>query len=163
MENKQSTAAFNIVLCSLLFLLLPAFLFAQQSATRQTAAQEIETLLNASAVTYAQAARFALEASGAAVIESPREAFDYAVQQNLLPKNVSADDSVRLDRLSLLLMRSFDIKGGLFYTLFKSPRYAYRELAFLNVIQGRHDPKMIVTGERLLFYISRILSRREQI
>jgi len=156
MKNKQSTAAFNIVLCSLLFLLLPTFLFAQQST-----AQEIETLLNASAVSYAQAARFVLEASGVIVLSSQREVFDYAVQQNLLPKNVSADESVRLDRLSLLLMRSFDIKGGLFYTLFKTPHYAYRELAFLNIIQGRHDPGMIVTGERLLFYVSRILSQRE--
>ena len=102
-----------------------------------------------------------LEASGVIVLSSQREVFDYAVQQNLLPKNVSADESVRLDRLSLLLMRSFDIKGGLFYTLFKTPHYAYRELAFLNIIQGRHDPGMIVTGERLLFYVSRILSQRE--
>jgi len=156
MKNKQSTAVLFTVLCSLLFLSLPVFLSAQQST-----AQEIETLLNASAVTYAQAARFALEASGAAVIESPQEAFDYAVQQNFLPKNVSVDENARLDRISLLLMRSFNIKGGLFYSLFKTPHYAYRELISLNLIQGRSDPHMAVSGERLLFYITRILSRGE--
>jgi len=155
-KNKPLKTALFTVLCSLLFFLLPSFIFAQQST-----AQELETLLNASAVTYAQAARFALEASGAAVIKNPQEAFDYAVQQNFLPKNVSAGESARLDRLSLLLMRSFQIDGGLFYKMTKSPHHAYRELVSLDIIQGRHDPTMNVTGERLLFYITRILSRNE--
>jgi len=126
----------------------------------QTAADEIETLLNTSAVTYAQAARFVLEASDTLAVADSGEAFRYAVEQKWLPKKVSANDAARLDGVALLLMRSFNIKGGLLYSISKSPHFAYRELAYQDTIQGRADPGMKVTGERLLFLTGRILSQQ---
>ena len=134
---------------------ISAFLFAQ------TAAEEIETFLNTRSVTYAQAARFTLEAAGAMVTSNPEEAFNFALQRKWLPEKVSSGDLARLDRISLLLMRSFDIKGGIFYSMTKAPHYAYRELVYKSVIQGRHDPGMTVSGERLLFYVNRILAIQE--
>jgi len=136
-----------------LCLLIPAFLSAQ------TTADEIETLLNTGAVTYAQAARFVLEASDTLAVSDSGEAFRYAKERNWLPKKVSANETARLDGISLLLMRSFDIKGGLLYTITKSPHFAYRELTYQETIQGRADPAMKVSGERLLFLTGRILSR----
>ena len=96
------------------------------------------------AVTYGQAARFILEASGALATDSLQEAFDYAVEKKWLPSNVSVDENARLDRIALLLMRSFKIQGGIFYTLTKNSHYAYLELVYNNVIMGRHDPAMRV-------------------
>jgi len=130
-----------------------AFLSAQSTAA------EIETLLNTSAVTYAQASRFLLEASNTTKTSNPEEAFSYASQQGWLPKNVAANDRARLDGISLLLMSSFNLKGGALYSLTKSPHYAYRELAYMEVIQGRADPGMNVSGEQLLFITGRILSQ----
>jgi len=132
-------------------------LFAQSPRTHSTA-QEIETLLNAKTVTYAQAARFVLEAANALTTDNSEEAFNYAVQQNWLPKKLSSNDSARLNCISLLLMRSFNIKGGIMYTLTKSPRYAYRELTYLNVIQNWSDPSVFISGEQLLYCINRILA-----
>ena len=119
---------------------------------------EIETLLKTSSVTYAQAARFILKASEAAVISSQKAAFDYAVERNWLPKNVLPDSEARLDKISLLFMQSFHFKGGLFYSLFKNPHYAYRELAARGAFKGKSDPLMAVSGEQLLFITSRLLS-----
>jgi len=45
------------------------------------------------------------------------------------------------------------------YSITKSPHYAYRELAYMEVIQGRADPSMNVSGELLLFITNRILAR----
>jgi len=135
----------------ILFLTSAAFLSAQT-------ADEIETLLNTRAVTYGQAARFVLEASDALVTGSHEEAFRYAVQQNWLPANSSSGDPARFDQISLLLMRSFNMNGGLMYTLTKSSHHAYRELVYRNVIQTRSDPAMIVSGEELLFIVGRLLS-----
>jgi len=129
----------------------------------QTTAEEIETLLRTNAVTYAQAARFVLEASEALVTSNSEEAFRYAAERNWLPKKASVNEQARLDGISLLLMRSFDLKGGLFYSLFKNPHYAYRELSYRNVIQGRADPGMDVSGERLLFLTGRILSQMDDV
>jgi outer membrane protein OmpA-like peptidoglycan-associated protein len=147
----------SLILC---FLIAPAFL-AAQTAGRQSTAQEIETLLGTNAVTYAQAARFALEASDSLAIPDHNEAFRYAQERNWLPKNVSANDTARLDGISLLLMRSFGIGGGIFYTITKNPHYAYRELVYREVIRGRADPAMNVSGELFLFITGRILSVRD--
>jgi len=132
-------------------------LFAQSPRSHSTA-MEIEILLTARTVTYAQAARFVLEAANALTTDNRDEAFNYAVQQNWLPKKLSSNDSARLNNTSLLLMRSFNIKGGIMYTLTKSPHYAYRELTYLNVIQNRSDPSVIISGEQLLYCVNRILA-----
>jgi len=144
------------VLFILCFLTSAALLCAQSTA------DEIETLLNTNAVTYAQAARFVLEAADVSAISDAEEAFRYAQERGWLPKKASADDTARLDGVSLLLMSSFSLKGGIFYSIFKTPHYAYRELAYMETIQGRADPAMKVSGERLLLITGRILGQQEK-
>jgi hypothetical protein len=126
----------------------------------QTAA-EIEALLETPAVSYAQAARIAVKAADVAAVSSLEEAFAFAVERNWLPKNASPDTEARLDGVSLLFMRAFDIKGGLFYSLIKNPHYAYRELERRNAFKGRSDPHNAVSGDQLLFITGRVLSITE--
>ena len=143
----------NFLLCILGFfglVLLPA----------QTAA-EIEILLETPAVTYAQAARFVLKASETAQISNLEEAFSFAAERNWLPRDVSPDSAARLDVVSMLFMKSFGIKGGLLYSIFKNPHYAYRELVNMSAIQGKAYPTRAVSGEQLLFIASRVLSITE--
>jgi hypothetical protein len=138
------------------FLLSTAFLSAQEST-----AQDIENLLNTPAVTYAQAARFILQAADLTPTAlGADEAFCDVSMRNWLPKSVKADDAARLDVISLLLMRAFEVDGGFMYSRTGSPHYAYRELTYKNVLQGRTDPAMLVTGERLIFYVTRLLALR---
>ena len=129
-------------------------------SSAQTAA-EMETLLNTQAVTYAQAARFVLQAANAAAIANPVEAFRFAQEKDWLPQDVSPETPARLDGIALLFMRSFDIKGGLLYSLIKNPHYAYRELVYRQAIQGRVDPHMAVSGYQLIFITNRILEMHE--
>ena len=140
---------FLLTVC--LVLALPAF---AQTAT------ELDGLLDAQAVSYAQAARFVLRAADVADL-SQAEAFRYAEEQKWLPGDASAGGQVRLDGLSLLVMRAFDIKGGFLYSALKSPHYAYRELEYKGIIVGRADPHMIVSGEHFLFILGRVLSLSE--
>jgi len=113
------------------------------------------------AVTYAQASRFVLEASGKMVTYNPYEAFEYASENKWLPGKVSADQNARLDAVSLLILNAFDIKGGIFYSITNNSHYAYRELVYLRHIQGRVDPAMDVSGELLLFIVSSVLTGRD--
>ena len=126
----------------------------------QTAA-EMDTLLNTQAVTYAQAARFVLQAADAATIRNPAEAFRFAQEKAWLPKGVSPETTARLDGISLLFMHAFGIKGGILYSIFKTPHYAYRELVYRSAIQGRVDPQMTVSGYQLIFITNRILESNE--
>jgi len=135
--------------------------FAAGFLTAQTTAVEIETLLNTSAVTYAQAARLTLEASDVIATADGEEAFRYAADRKWLPKNASAHQAARLDGIALLVMRSFGIKGGLFYSISRSPHYAYRELVYKQVVMGRTDPAMAVSGDNFLYMLNRVLSIKE--
>jgi len=153
MNNMKKTGVLRIFLI-LCLLAAPTFLYAQSMA------QEISALLDTKAVTYAQTIRFALEASGTLETRDHDEAFRYVMERKWLPKNISVNDEARLDVISLLLMRSFNIKGGIFYFMFKTPHYAYRELVYRDIIRGRADPAMKVSGELFITMIERILGQR---
>jgi len=129
------------------------------SVAAQSAAEEIETLLASAAVTYAQASRFVLEAAGAATLDDPLEAFHFAMDRNWLPRNAIPDAPARLDGVSLLFMRSFGMRGGIFFTLRGSPRWAYREMEYMGILPGRTIPNQRVSGDTLLYLASRVLAR----
>jgi len=134
-------------------------------AFAQTAA-EIEKLLETEAVSYAQATWLVLEAAGMSPSfegSGADAAFNFAAQQQWLPKKAAAQDKASLEGISLLIMRSFGIKGGLFYSLTKNPHYAYREMVYKDIIQGSSDPQMHVSGNLLLFLVNRVLSRAEEL
>jgi hypothetical protein len=140
------------VICFLLA--APALLYAQTAA-------EIEKLLETEAVSYEQAAWLALEAADLGSFENSA-AFNFAARQGWLPKKAAPSDQASLEGVSFLIMRAFGIKGGLFYSLIKNPHYAYREMVYQDIIQGRADPQMHVSGDLLLFLVNRILSRAEE-
>jgi hypothetical protein len=143
-------------------LLILLFAVCAGNLSAQSTAAEIETLLGTKAITCAQAARFLLEASEKMVTSDPDAAFRYAQERKWLPKDVSADSEARLDEVSLLIMNSFDFKGGILYSITKHPLYAYRELKYNNILQGRIKPEMKVSGDQLLFFTGRTLSRQEE-
>ena len=141
------------------FLLFAVCLFAVLTVFAQTA-DEIENLLSMDAVSYAQAARLVLQAAEDRDMNA-EAAFSFAWEKGWLPKGVKPGDMAKLNGLSLLVMKAFDIKGGLFYTYIGGTNYAYRELVYLSIIQGRSDPAMPVSGDLLLYTVNRVLSLQE--
>jgi hypothetical protein len=136
--------------------LLPTLLSAQT-------ANQLESLLTSNAVTFEQAAWFVLEAAEKLSPEySSEDAFDFAVKQEWLPKNAMSNNPINLRQASLLIMQAFNLKGGPMYSLTKSSHYAYREMVYQNIIQGRADPMMKVSGELLVFLVNRVLFRIDE-
>ncbi|MCL2759321.1 MAG: hypothetical protein FWD22_03835 [Treponema sp.] len=124
-------------------------------------AEEIDHLLTLDTVNYGQAAWLILNAAGVPDMTEPSLAFIYAKEKNWLPGNASIDNNARLDGVSLLIMNAWNLKGGIMYSITKSARYAYRELVYINVIQGRFSPRMAVAPDQLLYMINFILAREE--
>jgi hypothetical protein len=121
-------------------------------------AKRLDGLLDSAEVNYAGAAMIVLPAAGLMGEDvSPEAAFAEALVRGLLPKKAKPDGAVRLGELAFLVMRAFNMKGGLFYTLFPGPRYAYRELVHRQLIQGRNDPALTLSGERLLRILGRMM------
>lgn len=152
------------------FLTLSLFLLLSSPLCAQTAAK-LEALLLEPEINWSTAAAFVLEASDSAessasveagVFSSENSSFILCSENNWLPKNTAPDDTVRFKGIALLLMRSFDLKGGIFFSLTKSPHHAYRELVYRGIIRGKADPDMPVSGRDLLLMINRILAVKEQ-
>ena len=142
-----------------LFVFLCSFVFCQS-------AERLEVLLNTAALSYEQAAAFVLEAADIQMRSEKLEMrngeeFKYAKDRGWLFGNVDGGDRVRLDSVSLLVMKAFELKGGAFYTLFQNPHYAYRELQYKKMIEGKNAPAMLVSGDMLLFILSRVLSHTD--
>jgi hypothetical protein len=143
-----------IVLGIITLLFLPLCLYAQTA--KPSLAADLDRLLEKEAVSWGEAARFVLAAADWRAGLSEERAFTAAVELAGLPKNTAAAGPANLGGVSLLIMRAFDMKGGL-YRVFPTPHYAYRELKYLGLIQGRSDPHMKVSGERFLQILGRVL------
>ena len=153
----------------LVMLIVPALSLSAQTAKLPSAAAEIDTLMRTNAVSAAAAARFILEAANLLPegpsgplkgSEAETAAFNLALSKNWLKG--AASDTVTLKDTAFLIMQSFGFKGGVMYSLTKSPRYAYREMIYNQLIQGSASPGMKVSGERLLHIIGKALSHSEE-
>jgi hypothetical protein len=145
----------KLVLCTV-FIALAGLIFAQT-------ADEMDRILDASEITYTQAARFVLAAANA--LPAGGDAFAAAKGNDWLPggaKTISADSPISLGGLSLLIMKAFDLKGGILYSFFPNPRYACRELVYLQIIQGKTDPGGSVDGVSFLQILNRVLAYTEE-
>ncbi|AEF82032.1 hypothetical protein [Leadbettera azotonutricia] len=138
--------------------LLACAVFLAAGIFAQTA-EQLEGLLDTAEVTYMSATLFVLQGAGI-VGESAHAdaAFAEARSRSFLPRNIAENTPVTLGGLSFLMMRAFDIKGGMWYRLFPGPRYANRFLVYHKLIQGSTDPSQKVSGEQLLRILGRVLN-----
>ena len=138
------------------------FLFLLPVLAQAQTAADMDALLETQAVNAAQAARFVLEAAdllpaGLSGAEAESAAYDLAKSKGWT--SLASGDEVTLKDAAFLIMSAFDIEGGFMYALFPGPRYAYREMVYRKLIQGRADPAMPVSGSRLLQIIGRTLNQ----
>jgi len=137
----------------IMFIIAGFLIFCSVVLPAQTAA-ELETVLMTPAVTRAQAARFVI---ASITPESEADPFSLAVSRGWLKKS-APDKPIKMGELSLLIMKAFNIKGGMMYSVFPSPRYAFRTMTSRSLIQGASDPAMTMNGERFLLILGRVLS-----
>ena len=76
-----------------------------------------------------------------------------------MPKNPKAN--ITYDAVANMCMKTWDIKGGLFYTITKSDRYAFKELQYLGFISSSENPKKLVSGTDVLNLITRCMEKTE--
>ncbi|MDR2576224.1 MAG: hypothetical protein LBC52_07265 [Treponema sp.] len=135
-------------------------LFIPVTAFAQTAA-ELDLLLEADAVTTNVAARFVMGAAGLTATELSGAAANNAAYQTALSKGWvkgAPEDAINLQDTAFLMMNVFELKGGIMYSIFHNPRYAYREMIYKRLIPGRTYADMNLSGQRFLQILGRILN-----
>ena len=141
----------------LFFLLLPVIAFAQTAA-------EVDAMLEADTITAAKAARFVLGTadllpSGLSGPDAERAAYDTASSNGWI--KVDAYENLTMKDAAFLIMKAFDLKGGMMYSLFKNPRYAYREMVYRKLIMSRMDSSAKISGSGLLQILDRVIRSEE--
>jgi hypothetical protein len=88
-------------------------------------------------------------------------AADFAAlrQRGLFPAQADPGDALTLGDYSYLIMESFGIPGGIFYTLFPGPRYAVRELTYLGFIRQPNSPYRSISGTEVVSILGKVLDR----
>ena len=71
---------------------------------------------------------------------------------------ISADSPIKYKDFAFIIMNEYNIPGGVFYSIFKSPRYAARELTYKRWMPGSPKPNSILTPWEVTSAISNILT-----
>jgi outer membrane protein OmpA-like peptidoglycan-associated protein len=148
------------------FIFFFAIVFFVSRLSAQTA-DELDMILVTPEVNFTQASRFVLVL--AEVVDEktePAAAYTLALERGWLYGGNSAadfsDKSIKQGELCFLIMQAFNMPGSFLYTLFPSPRYAFRELDYLKLIPGRSDPSLKVSGEEMLRILGMIDAYRRE-
>ena len=72
-----------------------------------------------------------------------------------------AENPITLGEYSHLLMKAFNIPGGLLYMLIPGPRYAVRELAYHKLILEDPYPERPVSGNEVMTILTRLIDWKE--
>ena len=123
------------------------------------AAEKVDKILETEKATFGQAAYLIQTAlndgSDGLDFETAFDRFK-SENKNLIRDSISAEDVIPVKTYAFLLMKAFDIKGGMMYRIYPCPRYAYRDLHYLAVIQDKNNPDALMTGAEMLQILSRI-------
>jgi hypothetical protein len=93
---------------------------------------------------------------------SPDQALETLGQRGWNVKLSSPTTPVTLGQYSYLLMRAFNISGGLLYRAFPGPRYAERELVYRGFITDKANPYRTLSGEEALRILNAVLASKEE-
>lgn len=122
----------------------------------------LDNVLAQASLSYANAAYLVGTAAGRVPeTATPEEAVPQLEQAGWGLPGRGASDAVTLGDFSFMLTRAFDIHGSLMSWILPSPRYATRELAYLDIISGPAKPGMSLSGDRALRMLERVLNRKE--
>ncbi len=132
-----------------------ALLMAAAAVSAQSA-QKISQIVESPELSYGQAAYIAMSYSemGGGIIEessSDSDALEAAFQRKWIKNGAVVQAAIRLDELCALYVSAAGIKGGVLCGLIKnSPRYSFRELKALGLLDQYADPAMKIDGQNAL-------------
>ena len=81
----------------------------------------------------------------------------HLADKNWKLKQRDIDEPIRVGEFSLIVLKAFSIKGGIFFRIFPTPRYAAREFVYLDLIPYDRNPYGYISGEEVLYIVGKML------
>jgi hypothetical protein len=69
---------------------------------------------------------------------------------------------ISLGQYAYLIMKAFNIPGGLMYRLMPGSRYAAREIAYLGFVTENPSPYRSISGQEAMQILNNVLSWKEE-
>lgn len=114
-------------------------------------AQKVSEILESNEISKAQASYFVcVYQNFASETVEENQAFEILTQKNLFKSQENPQEKISLSKSCYLIAKSSQMKGGIFYSIFKSPRYAFREFKALKIVPQNADPNQKVSGSELI-------------
>jgi len=130
----------------------PALLWAQSAAS-------MDSILDQDMLSFGAASYLLLVAQGDIEDNADfAQAAELMVDTHPVFSDKDAEAALTLGEYSFLIMKIYDRSGGLLYRFFPGPRYAVRELSFIEAIQGSTYPDSPLTGKRAVRILERFLT-----
>jgi hypothetical protein len=123
--------------------------------------QVLDRLLEQPRATFGAAAYLVLTASGQLEQDATeQQALELLRERGwkIVPR--PAEDPIRLGEFCFLIMKAFDLQGGLMYRLRPGPRYAVREIGYLGLIHGKVHSDRYPSGQEVVQILSSFLDRK---
>ena len=140
--------------------ILAALLFVPAAFSQS--ADKMSDVLKSKEVTLGQACYFFATASENVKDNvSYEKALDYFKERSVLKSSASENDNATFASLALLANDVFNIQGSLCLSLFKSGRYAYRQMKADGVLTKRDDPSLVPDGHKFFSVLTRCLDKYE--
>lgn len=149
--------------CTVLTVIFVVLFVALSAQIPAQSNQIVDEVLQAEAISYGYAAYLVLVAAQIVPEDtSPEEALRQSVVSSWKMEGKTSSDPVNLGEYSFMLMKTFELKGGLLYRIFPGPRYASRELAYRRIILGSKNPRRHVPGEEALRLLAQVIEWKEE-
>lgn len=130
----------KIPFCTAVFIFSCTVVFSQDASF-------FTTVLDSQRITWEQAAFLAMAGSGRVPdTVSPNKAWESLSKTQWYTNIPEKHSPISVQQFSYLLAMSFNVNGGLWFTLFNNERYAYREMVFKSVVPGSFDPHSYIKG-----------------
>jgi len=121
----------------------------------------IDTLLAEKAATFGKSVYLVLSAADAIPQDADvAVALKFVNDKGWLGTPKSAGDPVTFGQFSYVLMKAFNISGGVFYHLFPGPRYAAREVVYRRWVADPLGPNDRLSGSQALYILRTYLDAR---
>ncbi|WP_147615547.1 hypothetical protein [Treponema pectinovorum] len=138
-----------------------AFLFAL--AANAQSSSKLTDIINTDKATFAQAAYLsAIYTNDISDDESYEKAVQKLKEKNILSEKTEPSATLTLEKAAFICAKTVNLKGGLFYTIFKNPRYALIELKAKSIIPALADPEETLTGRDLIALFNGCLPKDDE-
>jgi hypothetical protein len=93
----------------------------------------------------------------------PQDAVDKLLQSKQGKRFQGSDVStpITYGQFAMLMMDSYDLPGGLMYTIYKNPRYAASEFTYKKWMPGKPKPNSFLTPWEVTSSISQVMAWKE--